>query len=1217
MVNGKVCVFQFWLAVLMASCATAADCPMWRYDASRSGATSESLPADLQLSWSRDLGPNHIAWSEDVRLQFDACYQPIVAGQTMFVASSRNDTVEAFDTRTGEARWQFFADGPIRLAPVAHAGRIYFGADDGFFYCVDASNGQLIWKADVAMEERRVLGNERLISLWPVRGGAVLVGNQMFFTVGVWPFEGLQTCQFTVSDTGNQVPEFRTSTPNSLSPQGYLVASDGKLFFPGGRAKAGAMETGRPVSLDYEVRGQTDWHVAASGPLLFHGGRIYDNQTRQTYNLEVPRPVATEGWIYTARAIENEQGEVVSYKIFGINSNQRKDRVVTDSEGQPVNRHNLSPAWEYLLELDPASENSEFALGVKAGSRLYGYLGSTIFALELPSGEGSARLAWTKVVDGTPGSLLAADDRLYVVTKEGKIDCFAESLGPAHSWPVARTNLPEPADATKNIVADWVEATGCSAGYGLILGIGSTELVNELLQETELRLIAIDPDPAKVDQLRRYYDAAGLYGKRISAIVADPLKISLPPYLANLIVVQQPEVIFKSGQQGEYRQLYQLLRPYGGALALRHPDGQQVELVRQVARQQLANAEVSALGEWTMVQREGALPGAADWTHEYSDPSNTLMSQDQLVKAPLGILWFGGPASRGEHFHNRHYWPPSLKVCQGRMFIQGPERLTCVDIYTGRVIWSNELVAGSGAGRRGTFFEVEKPGYHYAVGDGGLYLVSNNRCVWLDPATGKELGEFKLPEPNDQWGDVRIWKNLLLTTVFRTTDDRESQPQLILALDRWTGQVVWAREAQYAAPLVALGDDTLFYFDGRMHGFYDAWGRKGEVPEAEPARYLVALDAATGNQKWLNTIDRVVTWLSYSKEHELLIASNKAGMDAVSGTTGETYWTKDNEAPGFGGHPENVWDKVILRDNWVIDQRGPGLAYDIHSGEPITRSHPVSGEPVPWEFTKTGHHCNYAISSPHLLTFRAGTAGFFDIESGGTGRLEGFRSGCRNSLIPAGGILNAPNYAHGCSCSYNLFTSLALVHVPENDFWSYNAFKAPEGTVKRLGINLGAPGHRQDDQGTLWLNYPDTHEPFNGEPSIEANVEVVGKSARWFQLPSKQIEGASLPWVAASGVEGMSSLVVNLPGDAKEKVFEVTLIFVEPDPRQAGERSFDISLQGKFVKQSINIAEAAGGSQKTLVLPVGKVKLTDQLVIQFTPQKGQPLICGVQLVADD
>ena len=58
-------------------------------------------------------------------------------------------------------------------------------------------------------------------------------------------------------------------------------------------------------------------------------------------------------------------------------------------------------------------------------------------------------------------------------------------------------------------------------------------------------------------------------------------------------------------------------------------------------------------------------------------------------------------------------------------------------------------------------------------------------------------------------------------------------------------------------------------------------------------------------------------------------------------------------------------------------------------------------------------------------------AGFYDIASGGTGRLKGFRSGCRNSLIPANCVLNAPNMVHDCSCSYSIFTSLGLVHVPE------------------------------------------------------------------------------------------------------------------------------------------------------------------------------------------
>ena len=74
-------------------------------------------------------------------------------------------------------------------------------------------------------------------------------------------------------------------------------------------------------------------------------------------------------------------------------------------------------------------------------------------------------------------------------------------------------------------------------------------------------------------------------------------------------------------------------------------------------------------------------------------------------------------------------------------------------------------------------------------------------------------------------------------------------------------------------------------------------------------------------------------------------------------------------------------------------------------------THPLTGEPVEWEFTKSGHHCNYAIASEHMLTFRAASAGYLDLATGGTGRLEGFRTGCRNSLIPAGGVLNAPNFA--------------------------------------------------------------------------------------------------------------------------------------------------------------------------------------------------------------
>ena len=48
-----------------------------------------------------------------------------------------------------------------------------------------------------------------------------------------------------------------------------------------------------------------------------------------------------------------------------------------------------------------------------------------------------------------------------------------------------------------------------------------------------------------------------------------------------------------------------------------------------------------------LLARTGPLPGSAAWTHEHADAANTRVSRDRLVKAPLGLLWFGGPAHDG------------------------------------------------------------------------------------------------------------------------------------------------------------------------------------------------------------------------------------------------------------------------------------------------------------------------------------------------------------------------------------------------------------------------------------------------------------------------------------------------------------------------------------------------------------------------------------------
>ncbi len=394
-------------------------------------------------------------------------------------------------------------------------------------------------------------------------------------------------------------------------------------------------------------------------------------------------------------------------------------------------------------------------------------------------------------------------------------------------------------------------------------------------------------------------------------------------------------------------------------------------------------------------------------------------------------------------------------------------------------------------------------------------------------------------------------------------------------------------------------------------------------------------------------IDMVANWLSFSEEHNIIIASNSEEIRAMHGSNCYTLWSRKKTGVGFKGHPENLVHKVILWKDRVIDQRGPGVAYDIQTGAEKTVVHPLSGEDVSWEFTKIGHHCNYAIASEHLMTFRAGTAGFFDLDTGGTSHLEGFRSGCRNSLIPANGVLNAPNFANGCICSYSIFTSLAFVHVPENEKWSYSALKPPAGPIERLGINLGAAGDRTAESGTLWLDYPSV-----GGPSPDVRVTMHPESPSTFRCHSSQVAGAAPRWVCASGVKGVTSISISTAGevsasgfaaadasddaaregakagaddpakdaaknDSAPRTYTARLYFIEPEEAAPGERVFSVRLQGEEVLSDFDPAAVSGGGWRGIVKEFRGIEAVDELRVELVARAGEPVLCGVEVVAEE
>jgi len=215
-------------------------------------------------------------------LNYDAVFEPVVMGHRMFLGFNDSDKVLALDMRTGEVLWTFYSDGPVRFSPVVADGRVYFTSDDGYLYCVDAENGNPRWKLRGGPSAQKVLGNQRIISAWPARGGPVLRDNTIYFAASIWPFMG--TFVYAVGAETGKVKWLNDSTgadyikqPHDapafvgVAPQGQLAATEKLLLVPGGRSLPAVFDraTGRLPYFGFGAKGMGGSFVAADQWLMF------------------------------------------------------------------------------------------------------------------------------------------------------------------------------------------------------------------------------------------------------------------------------------------------------------------------------------------------------------------------------------------------------------------------------------------------------------------------------------------------------------------------------------------------------------------------------------------------------------------------------------------------------------------------------------------------------------------------------------------------------------------------------------------------------------------------------------------------------------------------------------------------------------------------------------------------------------------------------------
>jgi outer membrane protein assembly factor BamB len=978
---------------------------------------------------------------------YDRACHVVGSGDMVFFGSSSDDKVYALDARTGRQRWAFFTEGPIRLAPFVSADKIYVGSDDGCIYCLARSDGSLLWKNRATETDRMIPGNGRIISMQPIRTGLLVHGGDLYFAAGLFPIQGAFLSALDAEDGG-----VRWKRKMDISPQGYLLASEDRLYVPTGRTNPAifARADGRPLG-ELPSAGGT-FALLTEDVLVTGPGR--QSQELDAADLVTKDRIAKFGGI--RMLVNGPTAYMQSEKIISAFDRRRYlelarernaltgqyGKVRDQSRKAPENTDQAESFQKHLQDL--GAQINELSKKMKdcylwtarcdypysmimAGDVLFAGGENEVAAFDAAEGE----VIWKAPIEGKAYGLSAMSGGLYVSTDKGRIHCFRKGA----KFEVAENDVKHirgDSHVPRHVRAAelMIRRTGVRKGYCLVVGGDQAELACELARMSDLKIVCAEEDADDVAEAREIIDKAGLYGR---VVVHNVNSGGLPytDYFANLIVLGQTPAAFTTNE------IFRVLRPSGGVIALLAPD---IETPRH-----------SCLGKWNIVgegnlrlawAERRPLEGAGEWTHTYAEPGNSACSRDTLVKGKMALQWFGRPGPREMIDRHHRNVPPLYK--NGRLFVPGDCVVYAVDAYNGTIEWRIEIPDSR---RLGVFLDSSS----MAVDDRFLYVAAQDKCYGFDVRTGKRCVTYDMPqliesEPRD-WGYIAYIGDTLFgsgrrkgasytETSYEADDVLWNQDmklvvsEYLFTIDKKNSRPMWSyKDALIINTTISIGGGRVYFVETNSpKALADKLGRMPVKTLFDGGdQHLVALDARTGQVIYRKKIDvtsfEEPVYLNYAKGILLFSGSRLAKgivhyyYQGYAAGSGRFLWKADHgtnlntdgEHGEYNRHPTIIEDTVYA---WPY-------AYELKTGRRIEG----------WEMDRRGHGCGGVSASAQALFWRGGNPWMYDLgPGGGPQRLtSSTRQGCWINIIPAGGLALIPESSSGCTCGFALQTSLAFI----------------------------------------------------------------------------------------------------------------------------------------------------------------------------------------------